>query len=336
MFRSVISRVGRQAMPVLRRTFATTAAVQRVATTKTMTSTATRLALLTSAGAALTFSGVVAMAHHANGHTDPNADFTAIKAKIVALLDDDADRGPTFVRLAWHSCGSYCNRTHTGGSNGACMRFKPESDHGGNAGLDLARNWLESVKQAHPDISYADLYMLAANVAIAEMGGPSMKTKVGRTDVEEGHYTPTPDGRLPDATQGSSHIRDVFNRMGFTDREMVALIGAAHGIGRCHKEASGFDGPWTRSPTTFSNAYFKELLENTWTERKWNGPRQFEDPTGDLMMLPTDMEFRSDPVFLKWSKVYADDEELLFRDFARAWKKMTENNVKFGADSVYV
>jgi cytochrome c peroxidase len=52
------------------------------------------------------------------------------------------------------------------------------------------------------------------------------------------------DGRLPDASQGARHIRDVFGRMGFNDQEMVSLIGA-HAVGRCHTDRSGFDGPWT-------------------------------------------------------------------------------------------
>ena len=51
-------------------------------------------------------------------------------------------------------------------------------------------------------------------------------------------------------------IRDIFYRMGFNDQEIVALAGA-HALGRCHADRSGFDGPWTRSPTTFSNDYFK-------------------------------------------------------------------------------
>lgn len=61
--------------------------------------------------------------------------------------------------------------------------------------------------------------------------------------------------------------------MGFTDREMVALIGGGHGIGRCHKDRSGFDGPWTFTPTTFTNNFFKELLGNDWKPRKWEGPK---------------------------------------------------------------
>ena len=51
--------------------------------------------------------------------------------------------------------------------------------------------------------------------------------------------------------------------MGFTDQEIVALSGA-HSLGRCHPDRSGFKGPWTNSPTTFSNLYFQELLNTKW------------------------------------------------------------------------
>lgn len=65
--------------------------------------------------------------------------------------------------------------------------------------------------------------------------------------------------------------------MGFTDREMVALIGGGHAIGRCHKDRSGFDGPWTFMPTGLTNQFFIKLLDETWVEKKWDGPKQFED-----------------------------------------------------------
>jgi catalase (peroxidase I) len=73
--------------------------------------------------------------------------------------------------------------------------------------------------------------------------------------------------------------------MGFNDREIVALCGA-HSLGRCHPNRSGYSGPWTRSPVTFSNEYFRFLLDETWTEKKWNGPKQYENAQKDLMMLP--------------------------------------------------
>jgi cytochrome c peroxidase len=126
--------------------------------------------------------------------------------------------------------------------------------------------------------------------------------------------------------QGPQHLRDVFYRMGFDDRDIVALSGA-HSMGRAHTSRSGFDGPWTRAPTAFSNELFRELTENTWSERKWNGPRQFTDPTGELMMLPSDMALVYDPSFKKYVEIYAKDEEQFFKDFARAWKKLQENGV---------
>ena len=80
----------------------------------------------------------------------------------------------------------------------------------------------------------------------------------------------TPDGRLPNADSGppgadpsdAAHLRTIFGRMGFDDREIVVLSGA-HALGRCHPEASGYVGPWTATPTTFVSltaafAYFSQ------------------------------------------------------------------------------
>lgn len=111
------------------------------------------------------------------------------------------------------------------------------------------------------------------------MGGPTIVWRPGRRDAKDGSEC-TPDGRLPDADKGQvgatiRHVREIFDRQGFSDREMVALIGA-HALGRCYPNRSGYSGPWTRAPTTFSNLYFKELLENTWTLKRWDGPDQFE------------------------------------------------------------
>ena len=61
-----------------------------------------------------------------------------------------------------------------GGSDGATMRYKPECDHGGNAGLGIARKLLEPIKAKHPNVTYADLYILAGVVAVEEMGGPKV------------------------------------------------------------------------------------------------------------------------------------------------------------------
>ena len=127
----------------------------------------------------------------------------------------------------------------------------------------------------------------------------------------------------------ASHLRDIFYRMGFNDQEIVALSGA-HALGRCHTDRSGYWGPWTRAETTFSNEYFRELIENKWTIKKthhgakWTGPEQYEDPTGDLMMLPSDMQLIRDPAFRKYCEIYAKDEDKFFADFAKAFQKLNE------------
>lgn len=82
------------------------------------------------------------------------ADYQKVYNEIASRLDekddyDDGSYGPVLVRLAWHCSGTYDKETGTGGSNGATMRFAPEADHGANAGLKHARDFLEPVKGKH-------------------------------------------------------------------------------------------------------------------------------------------------------------------------------------------
>eukprot|EP00884_Botryococcus_braunii_P006619 jgi/Botrbrau1/15959/Bobra.0340s0007.1 len=256
-------------------------------------------------------------------------DYNAVKKAIADRLDadnyDDGSYGPVLVRLAWHCAGTYDAKTNTGGSNGATMRFAPESDHGANAGLHVAREFLEPVKKQFPWISYADLYTLAGVTAVEEMGGPEIPWRPGRSDAAGPESCP-PDGRLPDASKNARHIRDIFNRMGFNDQEIVALSGA-HTLGRCHADRSGYVNPWTNAPTTFSNLYFVELVNNKWKKKSWKGPLQYEDPTGTLMMLPTDMELIWDRKFKPYTAEYAKDSDKFFKDFAAAFGKLLDLGV---------
>jgi catalase (peroxidase I) len=257
-----------------------------------------------------------------------SVDYDAVKKDIADILDDydwdDGSWGPVLIRLAWHSSGTYDKSDNSGGSNGATMRYALEAGDGANAGLNYARDKLEQIKEKYPNISYADLWILASYVAIAEMGGPVIEFRSGRKDASSESACPA-NGRLPDAAQGAQHIRDVFYRMGFNDQEIVALIGGGHAIGRCHTDRSGFDGPWTRSPTTVSNEFFVALFDEKWVEKKWSGPRQFIDnKTGNLMMLPADLALKSDPEFRKYSEIYKKDNERFLSDFADAYKRLTE------------
>ncbi|CAJ2505478.1 Uu.00g128720.m01.CDS01 [Anthostomella pinea] len=278
------------------------------------------------------------------------AQLDAVKSSVRKLLHqpdyDDGSAGPVLVRLAWHAAGTYCAETNTGGSNGAGMRYEAEGGDPANAGLQHARAFLEPVKAAHPWITYADLWTLAAVTAIEEMGGPAIHWAGDRTDFTDESKVP-PRGRLPDGAQGAEHLRFIFYRMGFSDQEIVALSGA-HNLGRCHGDRSGFEGKWVNNPTRFSNQYFKLLLANDWKKKTLeSGVEQFvfvdedlaaegEEEGGEkaaeLMMLPTDMSLLSDKAFRPWVERYAQDKDLFFEHFAKVFAKLLELGIKRDAN----
>ncbi|KAL0409872.1 UNVERIFIED_CONTAM: L-ascorbate peroxidase 2, cytosolic [Sesamum latifolium] len=210
---------------------------------------------------------------------------------------------PIVLRLAWHSAGTYDWKTKTGGPFGT-IRHPAELSHEANNGLDIAVRLLEPIKQQFPILSYADFYQLAGVVAVEVTGGPEIPFHAGRQDKTD----PPPEGRLPDAKKGSDHLREVFGHMGLSDKDIVALSGG-HTLGRCHKERSGFEGPWTRNPLIFDNSYFKELL---------SGEKE------GLIQLPTDKALLEDPVFRPLVEKYAADEDAFFHDYAEAHLKLSE------------
>ncbi|KAJ4849207.1 L-ascorbate peroxidase 2, cytosolic [Turnera subulata] len=189
---------------------------------------------------------------------------------------------PIILRLAWHSAGTFDVKTKTGGPFGT-IRHPNELAHEANNGLDIA---------------------LAGVVAVEITGGPEIPFHPGRQDKND----PPPEGRLPDAKKGADHLRDVFGHMGLSDKDIVALSGG-HTLGRCHKERSGFEGPWTSNPLIFDNSYFKELL---------GGEKE------GLIQLPSDKALLEDPVFRPLVEKYAADEDAFFEDYAEAHLKLSE------------
>ncbi|CAO3628842.1 unnamed protein product [Cunninghamella blakesleeana] len=267
-------------------------------------------------------------------------DYQQIYNEIAELLEDndydDGSYGPVLVRLAWHASGTYDKKTNTGGSNAASMRFAPESLHGANNGLKIARDFLEPIKAKHPEISYGDLWTLAGVAAIQELGGPTIPWRPGRTDGLDASSC-TPDGRLPDAGQGESHIRDIFYRMGFNDQEIVALTGC-HALGRLHPDRSGFDGTWSEQPTVFSNEFFKVIAERKWEKKNLpNGSFQWADKGNpNVIMLPAEIAMYNDKEFRPWFDLYAKDQDRFYKDFTKAFVTLLENGVPFkGTEKVY-
>nr|AEG80145.1 cytosolic ascorbate peroxidase [Aeluropus littoralis] len=241
------------------------------------------------------------------GYPSVSAEYqeTVEKARCkLRVLIAEKSCAPLMLRLAWHSAGTFDVSTKTGGPFGT-MKNPAEQAHGANAGLDIAVRMLEPVKEEFPILSYADLYQLAGVVAVEVTGGPEIPFHPGREDKPQ----PPPEGRLPDATKGTDHLRQVFvKQMGLSDQDIVALSGG-HTLGRCHKERSGFEGAWTRNPLVFDNSYFKELL---------SGDKE------DLLQLPSDKALLNDPVFRPLVEKYAADEKAFFDDYEEAHLKLSE------------
>ncbi|XP_059280454.1 probable L-ascorbate peroxidase 6, chloroplastic/mitochondrial isoform X1 [Lycium ferocissimum] len=240
---------------------------------------------------------------------------------------------PILVRLGWHDAGTYNKNIEDwpqrGGSN-ASLRFDVELKHGANAGLVNALKLLQPIKDKYAGVTYADLFQLASATAIEEAGGPKIPMKYGRVDVPAPEGCPE-EGRLPDAgpPSPSSHLRDVFYRMGLNDKEIVALSGA-HTLGRSRPERSGWgkpetkytkDGPgnpggqsWTVQWLKFDNSYFKDIKE-----------RRDED----LLVLPTDAVLFEDSSFKEYAEKYAVNQDLFFKDYAEAHAKLSNLGAKF-------
>jgi catalase (peroxidase I) len=224
--------------------------------------------------------------------------YEAAKADITTLVKSK-NCGPLLLRLGWHDAGTYCINSKTGGPRG-CMRFSAEGEatHDANAGLEVARAILDPIKGKYADISHADLWSLAACVAVEVMGGPAVAWRPGRKDAEQGHSVE--DGRLPDASRGFPHLRDVYTRQGFNDQELVALSGAY-----------SLPNPGHNSPAAFNNSYFVRVLGKNGTAES------------------LDIEMLKDPSTGSWMKLYAASEDRFFQDFGSAFTKLIENGVEY-------
>jgi len=208
-------------------------------------------------------------------------DYAQLKADLTALMTDSqpwwpADYGhygPFFIRMAWHSAGTYRTGDGRGGASSGTQRFAPLNSWPDNANLDKARRLLWPIKQKYGrKLSWADLMILAGNVAIESMGGPTFGFGGGRADVwepekdiywgteeewlgatrideESGralenplaaiqmgliYVNPQGPGGKPDPMQSARDIRETFARMAMNDEETVALTAGGHTFGKCH------------------------------------------------------------------------------------------------------
>ncbi|KAL3793840.1 hypothetical protein ACHAWO_012709 [Cyclotella atomus] len=261
-----------------------------------------------------------------------------ITADLKALYNEK-NCGPIMIRLSWHDAGVYSTGAKTGGCPNAAMRFTDggEGCFGANAGLPtVALTLLKPITEKYVDaglISNADLWTLAANVAIEHMGGPAIPTKFGRSDAaSSAESVESQVGRLPDGDKGIDHLREIFHPKGFTDREIVALSGA-HTVGKCHGDRSGFEGAWTEDHLNFDNSYFKDMLTKEYSDMTTAaGCPQKKHDSGTIMLI-SDLALLEAP-FREFVELYAKDQDAFFKDFVGAWVKLQENGCSGLRDSL--
>jgi len=205
-------------------------------------------------------------------------DLKAVKADINAVLSKSQDwwpadygnYGPFFIRMAWHSAGTYRISDGRGGAGGGQQRFEPLNSWPDNANLDKARRLLWPIKQKYGrNISWADLMVLTGNVALENMGFKTFGFAGGREDdwepelvdwgpekkfladerfsgdrklanplaaVQMGLIYVNPEGPNgnPDPLASAKDIRETFGRMAMNDEETLALIAGGHTFGKAH------------------------------------------------------------------------------------------------------
>src|SRR6267143_1114480 len=209
-------------------------------------------------------------------------DFAALKKDLAALMTDSQDwwpadfghYGPLFIRMAWHSAGTYRTGDGRGGAGRGQQRFAPLNSWPDNVSLDKARRLLWPIKQKYGrKISWADLMILTGNVALESMGFKTFGFAGGREDIwepeedvywgnektwlDDKRYTgdrnlenplaavqmgliyvnPEGPNGTPDPVAAARDIRETFARMAMNDEETVALIAGGHTFGKTHGAA---------------------------------------------------------------------------------------------------
>ncbi len=269
-------------------------------------------------------------------------DLDALKKDIEAVMTtsqewwpaDYGHYGPLFIRMAWHSAGTYRITDGRGGAASGTQRFAPLNSWPDNASLDKARRLLWPIKQKYGrKLSWADLMVYAGNCALESMGFKTFGFAGGREDIWEPeadinwgseiewlaaerydddrqlqkpygavqmgliYVNPEGPGGQPDPLAAAGHIRETFGRMAMNDEETVALIAGGHTFGKAHGAANAAEycGPEPEGASLEEQGF-------GWTNRYGTGKG------ADAITSGLEGAWTSNPV--KWDNGYFDN---LFR-----------------------
>src|SRR5437867_1312622 len=257
-------------------------------------------------------------------------DLNAVIKDLHALMTDSQDwwpadfghYGPLFIRMAWHGAGTYRIGDGRGGAGAGMQRFAPLNSWPDNVNLDKARRLLWPIKQKYGrKISWADLMILAGNVALESMGFKTFGFVGGGAGLV---------GSGPEAAGIAEQ------GLGWRSKFGTGKGGGAIG--------SGWAVIWSTTPTKWSNDFFTNLFSYEWELTKspagayqWKpkdgaGAGTVPDPFDKSKrraptMLTTDLSLRFDPVYEKISRRFYEHPDHLADAFARAWFKLTHRDM---------
>jgi len=271
-----------------------------------------------------------------------------VRRAVSDLVSKDYKTAGALLRLAFHDAISRDTESGEGGANGSILWELGRQE---NYGLYGAVDVLEPI-HSMGGLSWADTIAVAGSQAVTSSGGPYIQVQLGREDakVPDPQNLTRPVGKcdealvagggrdcrgvaektIPGAGLNSDGLRNFFGRFGFSDEEVVALMGG-HTIGRfssllgvpkeCLRNLGdrwleclplGERLPFTKDPDSFTNSYYKYLL--LWYDRSIT--------PGDAHFLPSDVVIVVDDAFRRHVQAFADDEKLFFRTFEKAYTRL--------------
>lgn len=203
---------------------------------------------------------------------------------------------PAHLRMAFHDAGTYDVATGLGGAHGTIRLLdvvrRSENTGWGQHCLQL----LEVARDQFPGLGWADAIAIGAAAAVQKTGGPTIEVGVGRTDSD----VAPPVHMLPGGYEDARLIRRLFQRLGLSVQDLVALSGG-HTLGHLQRL------PFTPDPYVFSNSYYVELLARR----------------PGILRLNSDVALLDDPELRSYVETYAEDQQRFFDDFTLALRRLT-------------
>jgi len=263
------------------------------------------------------------------------ADFDAVAESVEELIagSDDEELAPALVRLAWQCASTFRQTDYQGGCNGARLRLAPQNAWPVNEGLDATLEALAPVMEKFEEkakggggaLSWADLIVLSANVALGNAGGRDMQFCGGRVDALDGDLGSQ--YLAPKDITSVAVLREAFSVMGLTPRESVVMMGGMHSLGNESAPLSlvgpavaGGVGSWTATPAELNNEYFKNLATEKWEAYGTAG--QYKAVGKDLYMSAQDLMLKFDSELNYLVQELAQDNEAFLDEFALVWTKL--------------